>query len=68
MDRFIKSVSATIDYVKSLKRSTKTVNLSFDEWNVWYQQKQIRFDWEIAPPILEDQYSLLDALVFAAWA
>jgi alpha-N-arabinofuranosidase len=65
MNRFIKSVSATVDYVKSLKRSSKTVNLSFDEWNVWYQQKQTRFDWEIAPPILEDQYSLLDALVFA---
>lgn len=64
MDRFIKSVASTVDYVKSLKRSKKTVNLSFDEWNVWYQQKQTRFDWEIAPPILEDQYSLLDALVF----
>ncbi len=64
MDRFIKSVASTVDYVKSLKRSTKTVNLSFDEWNVWYQQKQTRFDWEVAPPILEDQYSLLDALVF----
>jgi len=65
MDRFIKNVASTVDYVKSLKRSKKTVNLSFDEWNVWYQQKQTRFDWEIAPPILEDQYSLLDALVFA---
>ena len=65
MDRFIHSVTSTADYVKALKRSSKTINLSFDEWNVWYQQKQIRFDWEIAPPILEDQYSLLDALVFA---
>lgn len=64
MDRFIRNVVSTVDYVKSLKRSKKTVNLSFDEWNVWYQQKQTRFDWEIAPPILEDQYSLLDALVF----
>ena len=65
MDRFIKSVASTVDYVKALKRSSKTVYLSFDEWNVWYQQKQTRFDWEVAPPILEDQYSLLDALVFA---
>jgi alpha-N-arabinofuranosidase len=64
MDRFIKNVVSTVDYVKSLKRSARTVNLSFDEWNVWYQQKQVRFDWEVAPPILEDQYSLLDALVF----
>lgn len=64
MDRFIRSVASTADYVKSLKRSSKTMYLSFDEWNVWYQQKQVRFDWEKAPPILEDQYSLLDALVF----
>jgi alpha-N-arabinofuranosidase len=68
MDRFIKSVASTVDYVKSLKRSPKTIGLSFDEWNVWYQQKQIRFDWEEAPPILEDQYSLLDALTFAGMA
>ena len=65
MDRFIKSVASTADYVKSLKRSTRTMQLSFDEWNVWYQKKQIRKDWEEAPEILEDQYSLLDALVFA---
>jgi len=37
--------------------------LSFDEWNVWYQQHQKPHDWEFAPPILEDHYSLLDALV-----
>lgn len=64
MDHFIKSVCATADYVKALKRSDKTMYLSFDEWNVWYQQKQTREPWKIAPEILEDRYSLLDALVF----
>ncbi|MCL2031281.1 MAG: alpha-N-arabinofuranosidase [Oscillospiraceae bacterium] len=64
MDNFIHSVCAAADYVKALKRSKKTMMLSFDEWNVWYQ-KQLRLrDWEEAPPILEDRYSLLDALVF----
>ena len=63
MDRFIKSVCATADYVKALKRSRKTMHLSFDEWNVWYQQRQKQHDWEIAPDILDDRYSLLDALV-----
>ncbi len=63
MDSFIKTVSATADYVKALKRSKKTMNLSFDEWNVWYQQKIQLRDWETAPEILEDRYSLLDALV-----
>jgi alpha-N-arabinofuranosidase len=65
MDRFIKTVTATVDYVKALKRSKKTVNLSFDEWNVWYQRNQKEHEWMEAPEILEDQYSLLDALVFA---
>lgn len=64
MDRFIQSVSATADYVKTLKRSSKTMFFSFDEWNVWYQHKQKPHPWQEAPEILEDQYSLLDALVF----
>lgn len=37
--------------------------LSFDEWNVWYQQRQKQHDREIAPDLLDDRYSLLDALV-----
>jgi alpha-N-arabinofuranosidase len=64
MDRFIHSVSATADYVKALKRSKKTMFFSFDEWNVWYQHKQKSHPWQEAPEILEDHYSLLDALVF----
>jgi alpha-L-arabinofuranosidase len=63
MDAFIKTVCTTADYVKALKRSKKTINLSFDEWNVWYMQNQQDHDWMYAPPILEDHYSLLDALV-----
>jgi alpha-N-arabinofuranosidase len=64
MNDFIKTVSATADYVKAKVRSKKTMKLSFDEWNVWYIKKQTRFPWTEAPAILEDQYSLLDALVF----
>ena len=64
MDRFIKSVCATADYVKALKRSKKTMHLSFDEWNVWYQQRQKQHDWK-SLDILDDRYSLLDALLSA---
>lgn len=64
MDRFIHSVAATADYVKALKRSGKTMALSFDEWNVWYQHQYRPHPWQEAPEILEDRYSLLDALVF----
>lgn len=64
MNQFIEKIKATADYVKAVKRSNKTMYMSFDEWNVWYLKKVELKDWEIAPPILEDRYSLLDALVF----
>jgi len=64
MDEFIKTIAATADYVKALKRSKKTMMLSFDEWNIWYQAKTKLKEWEFAPHILEDNYSLLDALAF----
>lgn len=66
MDRFINSVVSTCDYVKTLKRTDKTINLSFDEWNVWFhsnaQDKKIP-DWTEAPALLEDIYDAEDALV-----
>ncbi len=64
MEQFIHTVTSTADYVKAVKRSKKTLPLSFDEWNVWYQSQIKLEDWTEAPSILEDNYSLLDALVF----
>jgi len=66
MDHFIRTVKATCDYVKAKKRSKKTLNLSFDEWNVWFHSneadKKIE-PWSIAPPQLEDIYTFEDALL-----
>lgn len=66
MDSFIEGVAAICDYVKTVKRSQKTVYLSFDEWNVWFhskeQDKSIE-KWQVAPPLLEDVYNFEDALV-----
>lgn len=66
MDNFIKTVIATCDYIKAKKRSKKTINLSFDEWNVWFhskeQDKEIE-PWTIAPPKLEDIYTFEDAIL-----
>jgi len=66
MDKFIKTVVDICDEIKAEKNSDKTVNLSFDEWNVWFhsndQDKKID-KWQIAPPLLEDIYNLEDALV-----
>ncbi|ACL75577.1 alpha-N-arabinofuranosidase [Ruminiclostridium cellulolyticum] len=66
MDAFIKSVVATCDYVKAKKRSKKKINLSFDEWNVWFHSNEAdkKIDrWSIAPPQLEDIYNFEDALL-----
>lgn len=66
MDDYIHSVIAVCDYAKAKKRSKKTMMLSFDEWNVWYHSasadKQLE-RWTIAPPQIEDVYTLEDAIV-----
>ena len=70
MDRFIDSVVATADHVAALKRSAKRIDISFDEWNVWYSQRFESVDkitgidnWPVAPRLLEDSYTVLDAVV-----
>lgn len=66
MDHFIRTVISVCDYIKAKKRSKKTINLSFDEWNVWFHSKEAdkKIDpWTIAPPQLEDIYNFEDALL-----
>ena len=64
MDSFIKTVTAICDYIKKIKRSRKTMYLSFDEWNVWFHSHGTPFEkWSVAPPQLEDIYNFEDALV-----
>ncbi len=66
MDEFIKSVVCICDYIKSKKRSKHTVNLSFDEWNVWYHSNGAHVEkWSTAPHQLEDIYNFEDALLVA---
>jgi alpha-N-arabinofuranosidase len=66
MDRFIDSVVATADHVKALKRSDKELTLSFDEWNVWYQQNfpgELGLEVREVSPLIEDTYTVDDAVV-----
>ena len=69
LDDFIHTVVSICDAVKGKKHSKKQVNLSFDEWNVWYhsneQDKEIwkREKWGPALPLLEDVYNFEDALL-----
>lgn len=66
LDDFIYSVICVCDYVKAKKRSKKQINLSFDEWNVWYHSNGAPVErWSVAPNQLEDIYNFEDALVVA---
>lgn len=66
MDKFIRDVVNICDKVKAEKKSEKQINLSFDEWNVWFhsnEQDKKQEPWQIAPPLLEDMYNLEDSIV-----
>lgn len=67
MDEFISGVVAICDAIKAKKHSKKTINLSFDEWNIWYhsnEQDAAIKPWQVAPPLLEDVYNFEDTLLF----
>jgi len=69
VERQIYDIIATCDYVKSVKRSNKTMYLAFDEWNVIADKKHEGFDykpWEIGSPIDCGAHSMEDALAFAS--
>ena len=71
MDHFIESVVATIDAVGAARKSRKRINISFDEWNVWYQERddpdspsQVGGSgWVEHPHLIEDVYTVTDAVV-----
>lgn len=73
MDRFIETVVATADHVGAVQRSSKKIDISFDEWNVWYLSRWENVEkidgidnWPVAPRLLEDVYSVVDAVVFGS--
>ena len=72
LDDFIKEVTAICDAVGGRKHAKKKLNLSFDEWNIWYhsseQDKEVlKADkWGRALPLLEDVYNFEDALLAGA--
>lgn len=66
MDRYIESVVATCDFAKTKKRSKKPMMLAFDEWNIWFHSEESdkrREPWQVGPHLLEDVYTMEDALV-----
>ncbi|WP_432504209.1 arabinosylfuranosidase ArfA [Kineococcus arenarius] len=67
MDLFIDQVVATADAVRAKGKHNKRINISFDEWNVWYQSRPHHAPgvqpWDVAPRVIEDEYSITDAVV-----
>ena len=71
MDYFIESVVATADAVRAAGKHQKHINLSFDEWNVWYQRglesddqpHKVSSSWREHPRLIEDEYNVTDAVV-----
>jgi alpha-N-arabinofuranosidase len=66
MDHFVRSVVATADSVGARLKSRKRLNISFDEWNVWYISRweaTQETEWKVAPRVIEDCYNVADAVV-----
>jgi alpha-N-arabinofuranosidase len=66
MQAMISGVSATCDHVRAKLGSDRRIDLSFDEWNVWYRshvRDPSRRAWEEHPRLLEDVYDVADAVV-----
>ncbi|MBR3738810.1 MAG: alpha-N-arabinofuranosidase, partial [Eubacterium sp.] len=67
LEEFIYSVICVCDYIKAKHRKKKTINLSFDEWNVWYHSDNAPYErWSLSPARLEDIYNFEDALLIGS--
>lgn len=70
IDRQIEATDSVCRAVQHTKKLKKRIGLSFDEWNVWYRARHgahVDGKGKFAPPLLEEQYNLEDALVAAGF-
>ncbi|MGD0804186.1 MAG: alpha-L-arabinofuranosidase C-terminal domain-containing protein [Candidatus Bathyarchaeia archaeon] len=63
IDRQIEVIDACCRFVQAKSRSVIRTYLCFDEWNVWYKNRQMDGGWQRAPHLVEEIYNLEDALV-----
>ncbi len=70
IDQQIEAVDACCKLVAAKQRLPKRAYLCFDEWNVWYKTRQPEHmdgQGKFAPPLIEEQYNVEDALVVAGF-
>lgn len=67
LDAFLSEIESIITDAKAANPGARDVKISLDEWNVWnyhaYDEQAPLRSFEVAPRILEDEYTLLDAVV-----
>jgi alpha-N-arabinofuranosidase len=70
LNRYLDAVISTADAVAARRHSDKRIDISLDEWNVWFMTHHNEVekiteidDWPAAPRLLEDSYSVTDAVV-----
>lgn len=66
MEKQIKEIIAACDYVKAVKRSNKTMYLSFDEWNIHRRPDVAYVPWQTGSPYDWCRFDMVDTLVFGS--
>jgi alpha-L-arabinofuranosidase len=69
LDDRIEVVKGQIRAVRVGNPDARPINIAFDEWNVWYRtrrrrEERVKPGWPVAPPILDEVYTMEDALAF----
>jgi alpha-N-arabinofuranosidase len=67
IDRQIEEMDAACRFVQARDKSARRAFLCFDEWNVWYKETGGDGQGKHAPHLLEEVYTLEDALVVAGF-
>ena len=71
IDRQIEEVDAACRFAQAKARPSsggkRRAYLCFDEWNVWYKNRQMDGAGQFAPHLIEEVYNLEDALVVAGF-
>ena len=67
---FFKQIGGLFSYIKAKKRSAHDLFISFDEFNTWHtvagNERMEKPRWNIAPPLLEDTYTMEDAVALGS--
>jgi alpha-N-arabinofuranosidase len=67
IDQQIEETDAACRFAQAKRRSRKRIALCFDEWNVWYKNREMDGRGQFAPHLIEEVYNLEDALVVAGF-